>query len=467
MLGRIRSALAALASPRPIDASAAFDEVMQRTALESGETTRLNRDHWAGVVDQSINDSIADRGQTIRARARHEAWNNSNLEGLIHSHALAVAGDEGPLLDLWGETSEDDRWCAAAEEVWEEWAADSDAGGQFTLGARIKQLWNRGCWTEGDALDQLIFDRTAATPIKLRLFAIERPRLQTPATHWNDPNVVNGVKRSPLRRPLEYWIASDWWGSSGTWIPAQWMTHIFDCREAGQATGVPWASSGLPVAAELREYDDAVMEAARNAAEMALLAVTSHPEAKFMKTANEMKLKRRALNHVAPGWDVKMLQSQQPHATYKEHRHERLGDMGRGQGVPSMVTRLDAREHNYSSARFDYSLLHLSAKHCRSTLYNPVILRLVSLVIGEAILRNTIGPPPARYWKKLIWPSQPKIDELKAANAEGKYLDIGTVSFSDACAQNHGRRAADVIRSRARDRRLMQEAGLTPAAAEE
>jgi lambda family phage portal protein len=462
MLSRLKSAWSALTGPA-FDAAAAFDDALQRSALESGETTRFNRDHWAGVLDQPINDSIAERGETIRARARHEAWNNSNLEGLILSHSLAVAGDEGPLLDLWGETSEDDRWCQEAEQVWEDWCDDCDAGGQFNLGARIKQLWNRGCWTDGDSIDQLIYDRNAPGPIKLRLFGIEQPRLRTPASHWNDPKVVLGVERSRTRRPVRYWISDDWYSDSGTWIPAPWILHIFDAREVGQARGVPWASSGLPVAAELREYDDAVMEAARNAAEMALLAVSNHPEAKFMKTANEMKLKRRALNHVAPGWDVKMMQSQQPHATYKEHRHERLGDMGRGQGVPSMVTRLDAREHNYSSARFDYSLMHLSAKHCRASFYNPAIFRLVSLVVGEAILRNVVGPPPKRYWKSLIWPAQPKIDEQKAANAERTFIDSGTVSYSEACATNHGRRAADVIRSRQRDARLLAEAGLTPA----
>ncbi len=464
MLGRIRSAWNALTGPS-FDPAAAFDEHLSRTSLEAGETTELNRDHWRGVCDQPINDAIADRGDTIRARATHESWNNCNLEGLILSHSLAVAGENGPLLDMWGETSEDDRWCDEAEQVWEEWCTVSDAGGQWTLGTRIKQHWNNSCWTTGDAIDQLIYDASAPTPIKLRLFGIETPRLRTPQTHWHDTNVVLGVDRAKTRMPKRYWIADDWHGLSagGNWIPAAYIQHIFDCKEVGQARGLAWAATGLPVAAEIREYDDAVMEAARNAAELAMLAVTNHPDAKFMKAANDLKLKRRALNHVAPGWEVKTLQSNQPHANYKEHRHERLGDLGRGKGVPSMVTRLDARDHNYSSARFDYSLMHLSAEHVRASLYSPAIYRLVSLVIGEAILRGILDPRPLRYWKHLIWSPAPQIDEMKSARSEQIYLGNGTESYSEACASRHGRRAADVIRARKRDARLLKEAGLTSA----
>ncbi len=92
------------------------------------------------------------------------------------------------------------------------------------------------------------------------------------------------------------------------------------------------------------------------------------------------------------------MQPHHPTATYKEHRQERQGDLGRSEGVPSMVTRLDARDHNYSSARFDYGLMHESAKHVRATLYNPKLFILASLVLREAQLAGMLRPAPSRVW---------------------------------------------------------------------
>ncbi len=74
----------------------------------------------------------------MRARSNHEALNNPTIEGLILSHTLAVAGEDGPLIDLWSETDADDDWCEEAERVWEAWCKHADAAGQLSLGASSK-----------------------------------------------------------------------------------------------------------------------------------------------------------------------------------------------------------------------------------------------------------------------------------------------------------------------------------------
>ena len=152
--------------------------------------------------------------------------------------------------------------------------------------------------------------------------------------------------------------------------------------------------------------------------------------------------------------------STQPAANYREYRQERSGDLGRGRGVPSMITRLDAREHNYSSARFDRGLLHQSATHLRSTLYTPRLKRLARRVIAEAVLVGILPPPPVPWRIGFIWPAMPQVDEKKAADAEAEYLSHGTLPWSVACATRHGMRASDVIRMRQRDIARLTAAGL-------
>lgn len=439
-----------------------------RAHFESADTDRLNEAHWSVVDDSLINDILGYRLQTMRARSCHEYWNNPTIKGLVLSHTIAVVGEDSPLIDLQGQNSAEDRWCEEAEQLWENWCSNSDAAGRLSLSARIKK-WNRTCWTNGEWLDQLVYPRDASGPVKLRLHELETQRLLTPSDVGIDPKVVLGIRRDEYRKPVEYYISNDLFGwTGGQWIKAGNILHGWDesMAEAGQARGVPWLQIGLPTAADLRDYDVQVMDAARSAADMALVAFTRHPDAEFFKDVPQtVSFRRRRINNLAPGWEPASFPASHPTAQYKEHRQERQGDLGRAEGVPSMVTRLDARDHNYSSARFDYGMLHESAKHVRSTIYNPKLFVLASLVLREAQLAGALPPAPPRILTNFVWTAMPQIDEAKSADAEEKYLKIGTLSYSTAVIERHGRRVSDVVRARARDARLL-EANNLPSVAE-
>lgn len=434
-----------------------------RAHFEATETDRLNEAHWQNATDTPVNDVLSWQLATMRTRANHEAINNPTMEGLILEHTLAVAGEDGPLIDLQAEDEAGDAWCEEAEQLWEAWCTHADASGDLTLTGLLKQ-WNCSGWRNGEWLEQIVnCDKqfsVAGIP-DVRLHGIETQRLVSPFESTADRDVVLGIRRNKHRRPLAYWISDDYFAiGKGNWYQAANIMHGFDRVQAerGQARGIPWCHTGLPVAADLRDYDTQVMDAARNAADMALFAYTQHPDADFASDVpSSVEYRRRRLNHLAPGWQLGNTQANQPAATYKDHRHERMGDLGKGKGVPSMITRLDARDHNYSSARFDYQMLGESAKHLRATLYNPTLMRLAMMVIREAQLMGIIRPSPRRFTMQWVWPSLPEIDELKSAAAETQYMQNGTLSYSAACARRHGRRGRDVARQRQRDNRMLRE----------
>lgn len=466
-----RSAPAALAGPAAVPVHFERDDrdnwyQQHRSHFESADTDRLNEAHWQWAQDCSVNDVLSTALPIMRARSNYEAWNNPTVKGLILSHTVAVVGDDGPLLELQAEDAEGDRWCDEAEQVWEEWTKTSDAAGAVSLGTRIKR-WNRSCWTCGEWLDQLVTP-VSRSPIRLRLHEIEPQRLNSPIDAISDPNIVLGIRRDQYRQPVEYHVDSGpYTFGKGEWLKAENMVHGWDraMAEAGQARGVPWVQTGLPVAADLRDYDVQVLDAARAAADMAIIAFTRHPDAQLVEDVpSSVPFRRRRINNLAPGWELGQLQPHHPTATYKEHRQERQGDLGRGEGVPSMVTRLDARDHNYSSARFDYGLMYESAKHVRATIYNPHLFVLVSLVLAEAQLSGLLRPRPPRVLVDFVWDAMPQIDDEKAANAEQTYLKLGTMSYSYACSSRHGERARDVIRRRQRDARLLAAAELPSVA---
>ena len=449
------------------------NSVYQRTHYESADTDRLNEAHWALANETPANVDLAYQLPIMRSRANHESANNPTVEGLMLSHTLAVAGEDGPLLDLQGDDEAADRWCEEAEQVWEAWCAVADASGGLSLASLIKQ-WNLSCWKNGEWLEQLVNEEpqfsVAGVP-ELRLHGIEPQRLMTPTQDIANPDVVLGIRRNKMRRPIEYYISKDYihnmLSSGGNWIAAANIMHGFDAVQAerGQARGVPWIQSGLPTAADGRDYDTQVLDAARSAADANIIAFTRHPDAEFADNVPaQIAYRRRMINFLAPGWETQQTTPAQPGAQYKDHRQELHGDLGKPRGVPSMITRLDARDHNYSSARFDYQLLGESAKHVRATLYNPRLRRLVRLVIGEAILMGILRPAPAKVLLQWVWPSLPEIDELKSAEAEQMYMRNGTLSYTEACAKRHGRRARDQARRRHRDDRMLEQWGLPTVA---
>lgn len=445
------------------------NSVYQRTHYESADTDRLNEAHWALANETPANVDLDYQLPTMRIRSNHEAANNPTVEGLMLSHTLAVAGEDGPLLDLQGDDEAAERWCAEAEQVWEAWCAVADGAGQMSACTLVKQ-WNISCWKNGEWLEQYVNEDERFTipgVPNLRLHGIEPQRLMTPSDAISSPDVVLGVRRNALRRPVEYWISNDYSRSflqaGGQWIAARNIMHGYDIVQAerGQARGVPWMQVGLPTAADGRDYDLQVLDAARSAADSNIVAFTRHPDAEFADNVPAaISYRRRMINFLAPGWETQQTTPAQPGAQYKDHRQELHGDLGKAKGIPSMITRLDARDHNYSSARFDYQLLGESAKHVRATLYNPRLRKLVLMVISEAVLMGILPPPPKRFMLDWVWPSLPEIDELKSAEAEQMYLRNGTLTYTEACAQRHGRRARDQARRRQRDDRMLTELGL-------
>lgn len=449
----------------------------ERAYFESTETDRLNQSHWQmadALGEVPINQVLAERLPTMRARSNHERINNPTFDGLALSHTLAVIGENGPMLDLISDSDRDEQWCQDAEQVWAEWCLVADASGRLDLGGLLKN-WNYSGWHQGEFIEQLVTeDETlynASTEVSLRLHGIEVQRLVSPWDASSNPNVVCGVRRNKYCRPTDYFIRNDYWSTrsdAGEWYPARDIVHGMDAVQAErkQARGIPWMQSGLPLAADLRDFDVQVLDAARLTADGAVYAFTRHQDAPFAENVpRSISWRRRQINHVASGWELASVQSNQPLPQYKDFRQERMNDLGRSKGVPGMVTRLDARDHNYSSARFDYQLLGESAKHLRASLYNPILRRLFTLVISEAVLLGRIGRPPRRFYQELIWQPLPEIDAQKAAEAETIALRNGTLSYSEACRRNHGRRPNEVIRRRQRDDAALKAAGL-PSVAE-
>lgn len=452
---------------KPADPIPAGARIMRR--WEGAQTDRLNEAQWAGAHGTPIDVDLASDLTTLRARAAHEYHNNPIVEGLVTTHAVDVVGSEGPSLEV---VSDDDQYNQELQDLFAEWAQMCDYNGELSL-VDILQLWVRQQWTAGSLLGQEVTDQTGSLfPVTYRVHVLHADRLETPWGMQGDPNVAFGIRRTQSGRPLTYYISQPrYFGpyrmATGEFdpIPADMIYHGFIRSEPGQSVGYPLLASALPTIADLRSYDQSVLDAARLAADRSEWFVNIDPQGeKFLPedgTSFEVAHKRMVTRAAPPGWDVRSHDATHPTAQYADHRKERMAELGRAAAMPLMLIRLDSSQHNYSSARFDHQGYCRHVESWQAWLGRTVLNRMCWTLAREASLSRVIRPKPERaklYWN---WQPPPKGDPVKERAAERMGLQNRTLTFADACRLQN-LQEEEVIASWARTRKRLVDAGFTP-----
>ena len=292
-------------------------------AWDAAKTTRLNEAQWAHATGGHINDKIAVDLVTLRNRAIDEAERNPFVEGMIETYVASVVGIDGPSLQIQSDDNTFNEW---AEQAWAKWWESPDVNGLLS-GVDIMRQWVRSLWTCGEFVAILVADDSQ--DVALRIQDVHPRRLRSPLAGSIDPLVREGIKRNELGKPVSYFIesflsAENAVSSLGqvTEYDASTVIHGFKHREPGQVRGIPWLAPVLQTCADLRCYDEQVMDAARAAADMAILLHTDHPDATYLAVNESTTVERRTIRTLPPGWKASQMQAQQPAAPLPVTTHE-------------------------------------------------------------------------------------------------------------------------------------------------
>lgn len=436
--------------------------------FESAETTRLNSAHWLYADDQSVNVWLTSQLAEIRSRSTYEARQNGTILGVINSYADDVVGPNGPTLQV---LSDDEDYNDALERVWRDWFAAPTTRSNISGVSWLKVII-RSLWKSGEYLGVLVTDPWAEGPVQLRIRPLNARRLATPQDLTGDPNVLMGIRFDELGRPTQYYI--DQGRSGGLYrssldnyqpYPPDLVIHEFILEEEDQARGIPWLNTALTPAAELRDYDDQVMDAARQAADQSLMLFTRSVDVPAWQAPESMTVQRRTWKMAPPQWEPFASSPNQPPVQYPDFRAERQREIGRPKGIPLLMVRLDASKHNYSSARLDTQGYDRTIQCDQQWISGSeqsvgTLNRLLDLVGAEArfsvpALRNR----PAKVSYVWTWPRRPHVDPSREATGEAIGLQNLTVAWSDALAAR-GTTAEQQIAKISRELRMLREAGL-------
>jgi lambda family phage portal protein len=436
------------------------DESLRR--WDAAKTTRLNKGHWTPVNGQPINAELSAWHSTLRQRSEFEVANNALVEGMIQTYQLCVVGSEGPRLSI---LTEDREYAAARRALWSEWSQSAGSNQQLSL-VEILDQWIRSLFAGGEFFNQLVTVPDAPGPLKTRLLPIHTHRLATPPQMMGDASIALGVKRDlKNRRPVSYFVsepsvfgAYELYNGLYLEIPYEDALHGFKLIEEDQVRGVPWLASCLDAVAELRDFKIETLDAARAAADFAVLLSTQHNDAPYIQTNETTDIERRTIRNLPPGWQASMVAPQHPGPQYDTFYESLAREIGGPICMPLMMLLLDSSSHNYSSARFDGQMYWRGVAKTQGWLAR-LLLRVESILALEAELAGVLPPPPSDLVRRMIWPLAPHVDPTKEATAERMYLENGTLTYSEACAAR-GKSVEEVIAERQNDNEKLEAAGL-------
>lgn len=428
-----------------------------RARFDAAQTTADNARHWSAAdyfsADQEARPEVR---RILRMRSRYEVANNSYAKGLVQMLANDTVGT-GPRLQL---LTDDEDFNDEAEAQFSRW---SEAVG---LAWKLRCMRMARC-QDGESFAVLVTNPKVRHPVKLDVNVIEADRVSGDLTWLSDNASVDGVTFDQWGNPVSYRVLKYHPGDiqyapgdEAIHVPAECMVHIFRHDRPGLHRGVPELAAALPLFAQLRRYNLAVLSAAEAAADFAAVLYTDSPpegESEDLAALDTIPLERNMMLTVPAGWKMGQLDAKQPTATHAEFVKIILSEIARCVCATYGTVAGDFSGFNYASGRLDNQIYHKSILVDRSRWETEVLNRIFALWFREYLLlhpESGITEEDERHtW---FWDGFPHVDPTKEASAQEKRLLNGTTTLAAECAKE-GQDYMAVLRQRAKELRLMRE----------
>lgn len=431
--------------------------------FDAAQTTSNNVQHWLDADSFSANAAMsASVRNTLRIRCRHEVINNSYAFGLVQTLANDTIGT-GPRLQI---QTENESANEAIEKEFGAWAK------QIGLAHKLRLM--RICRSQdGEAFGLLITNEKLTGPVKLDLKLIEADQV---ASAWTstffNPGAVDGMKFDDAGNVTEWHVLKnhpgDFYGigaAAGYDVirPAD-MIQYFRPIRPGQMRGIPELTPALSLFAQLRQYSQAVLDAARAAANVSGVVYSDLPqvveEDGATSSANTVvTMQRNGWPTMPAGWKIAQIKAEQPTNTYKDFKNEILLEIARCLSIPANVAKGDSSGYNYASGRLDHQTYYKSLRVERECMIDAILNRVFKAWLAEASLIPGYLPIERGLSHTWFWAGQEHVDPAKEAKAQEIRLSNRTTTYAEEMA-NKGQDYVVVFNQIAREQALAKKLGI-------
>ena len=426
--------------------------------FDAAQTTKDNVRHWSMAdyfsADQEARPEIR---RILRQRSRYEIANNSYAKGLVQMLANDTIGT-GPRLQV---LTDNEDYNAEVETEFALWAE------AVKLPQKLRLMRVARC-QDGEAFAVMATNPKTRHPVKMDLMLVEADRISGELKWGMDDTTVDGISYDRWGNPTDYRILTHHPGDTkfatageAFHVPAEYMLHIFRADRPELHRGIPELTAALPLFAQLRRYNLAVLSAAEAAADFAAILYTDTPpdgETEEVEPMDSISLERNMMLTVPAGWKMAQLDAKQPTANHAEFVKIILSEIARCAVSTYGSVSGDFSGHNYASGRLDNQLYHKSVLVDRSFWESEVLNQIFAMWFREYSLLHPAGGyrTPRHTW---FWDGFVHVDPTKEATAQQIRLENNTTTLAAECAKD-GRDYMTVLRQRAKEISMMRELGI-------
>lgn len=464
-------------------------------------TDRKATETWRTANNSADADILYDLPK-LRDRSRDLARNAPIAGGAITTVVQNVVGTGLSLKSRPDATvlgmSEDEaaEWAANTQKEFELYAESPNCDLTRTQNFYGLQDLTLRSWAEsGDVLVTFPFVPVKGSPYALRIQVIEGDRLETPfgvveGGKAKDGNIIaGGVELDANGAPVAYHILEQHPGSLagrtnrksqridafGQKTGRRNVVHLFARTRPGQNRGVPMLAPVIEPLKQLTKYAEAELDA----------AVVSSLFTVFVKTPDgmgltdiqgtddksqqdEIKLGTGSILDLAPGEEIQMAGQNRPNQAFDAFVLSLLRQIGVGLGLPFEVL-IKHFTASYSAARAAlmeaWRFYRLRREFLAAGFCDPVY----EAWMEEAVALGRIDAPgffddPAlrRAYLKSEWlgDAPPQIDPVKEVDAASKRIELKVSTHEEETMFLTGGNFEEKVRQQAREKKLMQDAGL-------
>lgn len=461
---------------------------MAATMYKAADPETMDRmGWWRTGADRKATPNAWER-MSLRDVSRHLIRNNAVAAGAQDTIALNVVGQGlRPQSRLRADRLGISPARAAelqrqAEDVWDEWCGHADATGslhfddlQFLALLKIVE--------DGELLALPTWADEPWRPWGRCLEFVEADRLRKPGGRKDVPE--SGIEVGSRGQPLRYWIESGRKSARGTeffGVDARddkgrpRVLHLFRPRRPGQSRGIPLFSSVITRFANLDDFVEAELMAARVAACLAVFVTQNDPlagAASARLAADPGQDNRPRVQSLSPamiaymkqGESINVVDPKRPGDAFVPFVESMLRFIGMALGLPYELLVKDFSKTNYSSARAALLEGRRMFSNWRAWLPRQLNQPIWELVLEEAWLRGRFEAGDFHGFKaeycRAVWigGGWGWVDPVKEVQSSTQAVAGNLSTLADECAAQ-GRDWEEVLAQRKREEDLRRELGL-------
>ena len=476
-------------------------------SYRSASAGNRNTAGWVTSAGSADTDTLGDL-QTLRQQSRDLIRNEALPAGIIAANVTAVVGtgivpQSRVDYEALGITEEEaDTWQRRAERVFAHLA-----GKPHWDAERRQNFWQqqgtvqRGMKESGDAFAVRRYIERPGKMLGLSVQLVEADRVSTPTdATYSEREIRAGCEMDGNGAPVAWHFSQTHPGerflSRRTMIEAQKWTRIdaFDKNgnplvlpviprlRPGQTRGVPYLSPVVEMFKQLTRYTEAEISAAVISGMLAVMVTSTAPVSPLGAGIPGMvggkpatpggakinRLQSGMILDLAPGEDVKVVDSTRPNPAFDPFVMSVLRQIGAGLELPFEVL-VKHFQSSYSAARAAIMDAWRFFMKERDFLVQSFCQPCWEWAITEAVAKGML-PAPGFFddplvrdaWLGCEWVGQgvPQIDPLKEANAAKAWNELGIWTLQDISAQQ-GRDWDRTHRQQVREKRMRDRDGLS------